>query len=115
MANCFSYCLTLRLFCTCIEPCNSLWLCFKGVCIALTNASINENSSIFITVHVFKPSHNKEPLQLQYNCNEVTEMSLVLRCFVVDTSQDALRVTSGNTKEGEEQSVQQSLLFTSCY
>ena len=65
-------------------------------------------------VHVFKPSHNKEPLQ-QYNCNEVTEMSLMLHCFVVDTSQDALRVTSGNTKEGEERSVQQSLLFTSCY
>ena len=72
-------------------------------------------TSIFTAVHVFKPSHNKVPLQLQYNCNEVTEMSLVLRCFIVDTSQDALRVTSGNTKEGEEWSVQQSLLFTSCY
>ena len=80
---------------------------------ALTNASINENSSIFTAVHVFKPSHNKEPLQLQYNCNEVTEMSLVLRCFILDTSQDALCVTSGDTKEGEEQRVQQS--FTSCY
>ena len=75
---------------------------------------LNENSSIFTAVHVFKPPHNKEPLQLQYNCNEVTEMSLMLR-FVVDTSQDALRVTSGDTKEGEERSVQQSLLFTSCY
>ena len=79
---------------------------FQGVCIALTNASINENPSIFTAVHMFKPSHNKEPLQLQYNCNKVTEMSLVLRCFVVDTSQDALRVTSGKTKEGEEQNVQ---------
>ena len=68
--------------------------------------SINENSSIFTAVHVFKPSHNKEPLQLQYNCNEVTEMSLVLRCFVVNTNQDALRVTSGDTREGEEQSAQ---------
>ena len=51
---------------------------------------INENSSIFTAVHVLKPSHNKEPLQLQYNCNEVTEMSLVLRCFVINTNQDAL-------------------------
>ena len=57
---------------------------FQGVCIALTNASINENPSVFTAVHVFKPSHNKEPLQLQYNCNKVTEMSLVLLCFVVD-------------------------------
>ena len=81
-----------------------------------TNKCFNyENSSIFTVVHVFKPSHNKEPLQLQYNCNEVTEMSLVLHCFVVDTSQDALRVTSGDIKEGEERSVQQSLLFISCY
>ena len=88
---------------------------FQGVRIALTNASINENSSIFTAVHVFKPSHNKEPLQLQYNCNEVTAMSLVLCCFVVGTSKDALRVTSGDTKEGEERSIQQSLLFTSCY
>ena len=69
----------------------------------------------FTAVRVFKPSHNKEPLQLQYNCNEVTEMSLVLRCFVVDTSQDTLCVTTGDTKEGKERSVQQSLLFTSCY
>ena len=81
-----------------------------------TNKCFNyENSSFFTLVHVFKPSHNKEPLQLQYNCNEVTEMSLVLHCFVVDTSQDALRVTSGDIKEGEERSVQQSLLFISCY
>ena len=27
----------------------------------------------------------------------------MLHCFVVDTSQDALRVTSGDTREGEEQ------------
>ena len=62
-------------------------------------------------------SHPTTKNHYNYNtiCNEVTEMSLVLHCFVVDTSQDTLCVTSGDTKEGEEQSVQQSLLFISCY
>ena len=52
-----------------------------GGYIALTNTSINENSLIFTAV--FKPSHNKE---LQYNCNEVTKMSLVVdKCSAIIT------------------------------
>ena len=56
-----------------------------------------------------------KPDHLKSRGSGPAEMSLVLRCFIVDTSQDALCVTSGATKEGEERSVQQSLLFTSCY